>query len=550
MSSQADQYVVETALEAMNNEALMKAKRMVYAVDSNSTGGAFGQEIQFDLGTLGSQGDWTFLEEALVAIPVFTTIKSNFTQAFTSAATTFNKDLTVLKNGSHHFVSSAALSINGRMLQDHQNNLNISTHADIMTTWSQEEINKYSSTLSMAKQLDDYIDLENATETNVFTANGFSNSSAVLNPSISERRNNQCNTSTGLGSVIGSAAAAGRSSVQAFTSAGTATVVSGSYYYVKHDTVIVRLKDICPCVKSLPPLKNIKGYLYIKLNAIECKFKVAADVGGTITINSVANTAGTSCPVQLTSMSVLSTGTVTTAVSDNGFTLTCGASGVNPSTVLTDPKPAHVNARLIAPKYEGNAATDAAFSMKKTFTVWERRNSRVQLAPQQGNTFNINSGIPNPRFVRVSPFFIGKGTSSITNLPATYNPYLSIVSTEGATTSPMAQLVSFNVYVGNKSCFQDSMMYDYENFLYETSKLGLNGGMDSMSGSGLINSILWERLYRHYCCDVSRRLPSEDGNLKSIQVQATNATKCSMDLNVDVFSERQYTVDTALCQFV
>ncbi len=550
MSSQADQYVVESALEPQNNEALFKAKRMVYAVDSNSNGGQFGTEIQFDLGTLGSQGDWTFLEEALVAIPVFTTIKSNLSQGFTTAATTFNKDLTVLKNGSHHFVASAALSINGRMLQDHQQNLNVSTHADIMTTWSQEEINKYSSTLNMAKQPDDYIDLENATETVVFTTNGFSNSSAVLNPSVSERRNNQCNTSTGLGSVIGSAPAAGRSSVQSFTSAGTVALVSGSYYYVKQDTVIVRLKDICPCVKSLPPLKNIKGYLYLKLNATECKFQVAADLGGTITINSIASTAGNSCPVQLTSMSVLSTGTVTTPVPANGFTLTCGASGVNPSTVLADPKPAHVNARLIAPKYEGNAATDAAFSMKKTFTVWERRNSQVSLDPSQGNTFNINSGVPNPRFVRVYPFFTGKGTSSITNLPTTYNPLMSIVSTEGATTSPMAQLTNFNVYVGNKSCFQDPQMYDYENFLYETSKLGLDGGMNSLQSSGLINSILWERLYRYYCCDVSRRLPSEDGNLKSIQVQATNATKCKMSLIVDVFSEREYTVDTALCQFV
>lgn len=547
MSSQADQYVVESALEPQNNEALFKSKRMVYAVDSNSSGGQFGNEIQFDLGTLGSQGDWTFLEEALVAIPVYTTIQSNNTAVIASGSGTIDKNLTVLKNGSHHFVASAALSINGRMLQDHHQNLNISTHADIMTTWSQEEINKYSSTLSMAKQPDDFTDLENTSESIVFTSNGFSNSSTAFNPSILERKLAQCNLSTGLGSTIGAAPAAGRSIVQTLPTGVISFATGDRFAYVKSDTTIVRLKDICPCVKSLPPLKNIKGYLYIKLNAIECKFTTAGSGTGVITITQVSNTAGNSCPVQLTTTNFLSAGTATAA---GDFTLACGPKGVNPSTNLSTPLPAHVNARLIAPKYEGNAATDAAFSMKKTFTVLERRNSQVSLDPSQGNTFNINSGVPNPRFVRVYPFFTGKGTSSITNLPATYNPLMSIVSTEGATTSPMAQLTNFNVYVGNKSCFQDPQMYDYENFLYETSKLGLDGGMNSTSGSGLINSILWERLYRYYCCDVSRRLPSEDGNLKSIQVQATNATKCKMSLIVDVFSEREYTVDTALCQFV
>lgn len=551
MSSESDQYVVEMATSPQDNEALFKSKRWVYSVDSNSNGGQFGQEIQFDLGSLGSQGDWTLLSEAQIDFNVMTTISSdNALFATTAATATFNKDLTILKNGSHHLIHSAALSINGKQIQDFQNYQNISTHADMVTNFSQEELSKYSSTLHMSKVLEDYTDFENTTPGTVITALGMNIADTTKNASALERKLAQCNSSTGLSAVLGNSTGAGHSLVQTATvgaSGFTAgSIIAGQYVYVKTDTITVRLKDICPAVKNLPPLKNIRGYLYIKVNAIEAKLTSAGSTSAAWTLTSINSTAGSSCPVQLISGNLLSAGVATAA---GAWTLRCGPLGANPSSTLTAPQAAHVNARLICPKYEANPAVDAALSMKKTFTVWERRSNRVTLAPQQGNTFNINAGVPNPRFVRVYPFYTGTGTAS-TSLPATYNPFMSIVSSEGATTSPMAQLTNFNVYVGNKAVFQDPQNFDYENFMYEVSKLGLNGGMDSEAGSGLINSYLWEHFYRYYCADVSRRLSSEDGNMKSIQVQATNGSKCLLDLLVDTFSERQYTIDTALCQFV
>ena len=563
MSSESDQYVVEMATSPQDNEALFKSKKWVYSVDSNSSGGQFGQEIQYDLGVLGSQGDWTWLSEAKLAIPVFTTISSDNNTVASNVSATFNKDLTILKNGSHHFVHATALSINGKQLQDFQNYQNISTHADIMTTYSQEELNKYSSTLHMSKVPEDYTDFENATTANVLTANGVNIADTTKNASALERKNTQCVLSSGLGSVIGNQTNTGHSSVQV-RAAGTITagdIAAGQHVYVKYDTIIVRLKDICPAVKNLPPIKNIRGYLYIKVNAIEAKLttpggsNLATTAAGVITVSSVGSTAGSSCPVQIIqnttgqAAQLYTVANATNTIVAGAWTLRCSPLGANPSSVLTTPQACHVNARLICPKYEANPAVDAALSMKKTFTVWERRTNRVSLAPQQGNTFNINAGVPNPRFVRCYPFFVGTGTAS-TNIPASYNPFMSVVSSEGATTSPLAQLTNFNVYVGNKACFQDPQNFDYENFCYEVSKLGINGGMDSTMGSGLLNSNLWERFYRYYCADVSRRLSSEDGNLKSIQVQAHNGTKMALDILVDTFSERHHTIDTALCRFV
>ncbi len=568
MSSESDHYVVESATTPQDNEALFKSKRMVYSVDSNSNGGFFGQEIQFDLGTLGSQGDWTYLAEAQIAIPVFTTISSDNSTFASSVTATFNKDLTVLKNGSHHLVHSTSLSINGRTIQDQQNFQNISTHADMMTTFSQEELNKNASTLHMSKMPEDFYGFDDTAETSIFTSAGAVTGDTLRNPSTLDRKNAQCCGAAGLASVIGQSSGAGKSVVQV---RGPATVTAGdittgSYVYVKYDTITIRLKDIVPAVKSIPPLKNIKGYLYVKVNAIEAKLTTASASNGAVaavgvvTVASVNSTAGSSCPVQIIQTSSTSSAlqpaqlytitNTTNTIAAGAWTLRCGPLGVNPSSTLTTPQAAHVNARLIAPKYEANPAVDAALSMKKQFTVWERRSSSAKLAPLQSNTFNINSGVPNPRFVRCYPYFEGKGTSSITNLPAGYNPFMSVVSSEIAGTSPLAQLTNFNVYVGNKAVFQDGQSFDYENFCYEVARLGMQGGLDSQLSSGLINSYLWERFYRYYCADVSRRLDSEDGNLKSIQVQATNSTKCAMNILVDIFSERVYTIDTALCQFI
>lgn len=554
MSSESDQYIVEAATTPVDNEALFKSKKWVYSVDSNSSGGQFGQEIQFDLGVIGSQAEWTVLSECQVALPVFTTVVAT-DDVFAATSATINKDFTILKNGSHHFVHSCALSINGRQIQDFQNYQNISTHADIVTTWSQEELNKMSSTLHMSRTLEDYVDFENTNINTTFTANGVNistvNGTSSPNPSALERKNTQCNGSTGISTLIGNSAGAGHSIVQTLAAATTitagGTAGNGKFVYVKYDTLNVRLKDICPAVKNMPPIKNLRGYLYVKVNAIEVKLTTAASGSAAWTIvGNVNSTAGSSCPVQIISPNLLTAGTATAA---GAFTLRCGPLGANPSAVLTVPRSAHVNARLICPKYEANPAVDAALSMKKTFTVLERRSNRVTLTAAQGNTFNINAGVPNPRYVRVYPFFVGAGTVT-TTLPASYNPFMSIVSSEGAITSPMAQLTNFNVYVGNKAMFQDPQNFDYENFCFEVSKLGLSGGQDSMMGSGLINSYAWEHFYRYYCCDVSRRLSSEDGNMKSIQVQATNGSNFTVDLLVDTFSERQYTIDTALCEFV
>lgn len=538
--SQSDQYVLEMSTGDSAQQALFKQKRIVYAVDSNSSGGAFGQEIQFDLSSIGSQSDWVNLAEAQIVIPVMTTVTTDAVVAATSSCT-FDPKFSVLKNGSHHFVHSAALNINGRQIQDFQSFQNVSTHADIVTQWSQEELSKWSSTLHMSKSLEDFPSIETATVSNVMTANGFAMNNVSVNPSFLERTNVQCSQNAQVLSTIGYNQGSGKSIVQ--VKSGILTAGAGQYLYAKADTIVIRLKDIVPAVESMPMVRNLRGTLYLKVNSISASLTVGTGANGLITAISVSSLGGSSSPVSIQSnLQTLNAGVFSTG---GTLTLRCGPSGQAISS-MPDAAPAHVNARLVVAKYEATPEIDAMLTQKKTFTVLERRNNQVSLAPGQGNTFNISAGIANPRIVRCYPFYTGQGTSG-SSIPATYNPWLSLISSEGATTSPLAQLTNFNVYVANRPTFQDNSTYDYENFTYEVTKQGFNGGQSSELTSGLLNSYAWERFYRHYVADVSRHVASEDGVMKSIQVQATNSTKMQMSILVDIFSEREYTIDTALC---
>ena len=98
--------------------------------------------------------------------------------------------------------------------------------------------------------------------------------------------------------------------------------------------------------------------------------------------------------------------------------------------------------------------------------------------------------------------------------------------------------------VGNVPMFQSPITYDYDNWLQEISLQGVDGGLNKEVSSGLLNQRAWNQLYRIYTCNIGRRMDSEDGASKSIQVSLTNATTCPMTVIAIVWYEREVVVDT------
>ncbi len=70
MSSESDKFVLEQALAQDDNDVFFQNKKWNYIVDATSNAGVFTNQIQFNLNTLASQGQWVNLNEAYLQFPI------------------------------------------------------------------------------------------------------------------------------------------------------------------------------------------------------------------------------------------------------------------------------------------------------------------------------------------------------------------------------------------------------------------------------------------------------------------------------------------------
>jgi len=123
-------------------------------------------------------------------------------------------------------------------------------------------------------------------------------------------------------------------------------------------------------------------------------------------------------------------------------------------------------------------------------------------------------------------------------------PYQSPVDPAGSTTTPFASITNWNILVSGSPIFPQNYMYDYDQFIQETSRTGaINGGESVGLTSGLISQTDFMSSYRFYTVNLARRLPLDDV-AKSIQVQGYNNTGMAMDYMCFVSFQRKLTIDT------
>jgi hypothetical protein len=92
-------------------------------------------------------------------------------------------------------------------------------------------------------------------------------------------------------------------------------------------------------------------------------------------------------------------------------------------------------------------------------------------------------------------------------------------------------------------------MSDFEHWYSENSKTGLADGIIDQQASGLLSQQLFEQNHKFYYVDLSRRVPSEDGSSKSIQVSFTNpSVNYGMKCIAIVFYQKKWTINTMTSQ--
>ena len=547
MSSASDQVVFEESVTDQTRVNLFQSKKWTYVTDSTSNGGQFSGQIQFDLNTLSSQNQWTDLSQGYIQFPVKLSIKNNSNNTPGS----INILAASIKNGFHQFVDSVQVVLGGATVQSSQIFTNIDTNYKILSEWSQDELNKYGPSLGIA--LDDVqvpqdgavaitssIDNQGLVDNTTPVDVGFNMASTVTNPGLKSRL--QMNNNTTATSKFGKSILGPNQSLIAKSNvAAGASAVSGADIYVQFYLATIRLKDLSDAIKNMPLVKGMKGFIYVNYNA--CK-SVISNTGTNATITSVQNTAtfGRCAPAMVNNASG---GLVLSSTATAPVEFVAEVSGVKSSTAaVSGAAPAIQNARLVVPYYVATPEIDRALSMKKTIRYCERFVTQFALSAGQNYNATLSPGISNPKRVILYPYFTGPDSDN-QNTRFITNPLISPFDSVPSTTSPFAALKDLQIYVGNQPMFQSPITMDYDTYLNEVAQQGLDGGLASQQSSGLLNQRLWNTLYRYYTCDIGRRMNSEDGASKSVQLSCTNATLCPMSVIAIIWYEREITIDTA-----
>jgi len=539
MSSSADQVVFSNSVDEQESTVLFQDKKWTSITDSSSSNGVFSGQLQFDLNTLSSQNQWTDLSEAYIQFPVKLTLRSN--DAINTVVA--NAFTACVKNGFHQFVDSVQISLGNTTIQSSQIFQNIDTTYKMLTEWSAEEYAKFGPSLGLS--LDDYCpsfttgdNLDNVAIATLSPAYSGVQLPLSSNPGAKERsRFLNSDASTGAAtSILSTPAATGKSRTQ-FKITGATTVPED--VFVQFVLATVRLKDVSDVVSKMPLVKGMKGFIYVNYNASKSDFTSTTAGAVSTSAPTSASLFGRCCPANLYGF---------TSTDAKPFTFTAEVSGAKSST-LTAATPTFTNARLVAPYYVANPSVDRALSMKKKFRYNERFVTTLTIDAEGSYNGTLSPGITNPQRVILFPYLRGSNSGTAGLASMSTNPLLSPWDSVPATTSPFAALSNLQITVGGRQTWQSPINMDYEAFLHESAQCGLDGSLNSQTTqSGVLDQRKWNQLHRFYTADISRRMGSDDGSSKSIQLSCNNATKAPMSVIADIWYQREIIIDTALGQ--
>lgn len=550
-AQEGDEYVFESSVRSNETTPLFNERKVTYITDQTSNQGQFNAgQIQFSLDTLGSQSQWVDLKDAVIEFPIKMEVKN-----VSAVSSTGGLYSTILKNGFHQWIDGVQLVINGTTIQSSQVYENIAASFRILSTWSQDTLQKYGATTGVA--LDDVSGshgnsastsgLANATLASITPPNrGIDTVTTagvgLVNRGVASRArwfNQSATTSDVIGGLIGSSGLVQSGQANA---AGTSSSVAGNTIYVQYVMATVRLRDLCD-IEQLPLLKNLKGFLYINCNQFQVDISASSSAVSSVTYSPLS---GRTCPFVANIMSVapgLNPGTSATVSVTGRIDGTSTVTGF-----ATAAAPVITQGRLLAPFYTANPRIDAALTKSAhKFSTLDKLVNPIQVSKGQSINYTVTVGVPNARRLVLLPMWQNLGGSTtLTNLSS---PAFSAFDCTPATSGVYAYLQNLQVLLGNKAIFQNPINYDFEMWANEISTTGAYGGHSDEMASGLLSQSLWSQNHRYYTVDLGRRMDSEDNASKSVQVSFTNPSATyDMQVIAIVFYERKWEVDTAKCQ--
>jgi hypothetical protein len=552
----ADQFLFEETVDPQESQPVATDKRLYYIQDQN--GGAYNGQIQFDTSTLANSGQWLAYSEAVLEIPFTITYQAsaNITAA---GVKSFGA---ALKNGYYQIIDSIQVDYNNSNVVQLQPFTNFFVQYKLMSSMGPSDLKKWGSILNFAPDSSGSASYSAAASVNgdgvsnnIITNNTANNAYAYdgtllfdqVNTGLRQRCQNTgypaTSTVNGYGS-LGTFLGPGVVPASSGIAAGNCAQVGKNYctdngvaaagrIWTWNIVATIRLKDVADFFDKLPLVRGAFMRLTVNYNSCLSTATFTTADNKYVTASHIQRSGRTN-PVILTSAG--------TNQPNNGL-------GADHTATITSQVVS--NPLLSAARLYVNAYTLNTVYTRDILTVKPKREVKyldiynyVVSSVAAGGQINaiLTNGIVNPKYVVIIPQLTGLAAN--TGLAIAANPYQSLFDSSPATTCPLALLGQFNIQVAGANMYQSSLRYDYEVFYNEVSSINaLNGGLSTGMTSGLISSYDWDNLYRYYVCDLSRRVPSEDGVAKSVVFQGVNQTAKTMDYICFIAFERRVVIE-------
>ena len=549
----SDLTALQKSMTEADNLKPFTEKQVLFINDTN--GNSYNGSITFDTTVLSNSGRYLDYSDASIQIPI---VLSALSSVDISALA--NSYMLGLKSGFHQVIDSIQVDYQNKNVVQQQSFTNFYVSYKLMSEFSQDDLEKFGSAIGFIP--DDPMSFTRQAAANV-RGDGITNNVPFIpvttarlftaavpiqnfNAGLGQRIVSNANVVGGNGGLITTGVTA-----QQFNTVGksyfTTNLNGANRIYTYYIIATIRLKDICDFFDKIPLLKGAQIRISINYNANRCRVTGAAGAGapGVMSLTSTTQIAGRTCPFIVTPAledqpfatpgAAINAGAGTFDVEYNIATTTNPAAASNP--LLT-------SCRLVVPAYTMSADIEAKYltsSPIKTI-VYDDLYQYTVPTVLTGASFNaiLTNGILNPQKLIIIPFVNGASNGA-----TAFDEFRSPFDTAPATTGPLVSISSFQVQVSGKSMFDHPVNYDFEEFLQEVSKSGINGGMTTGLAAGLISRKAFQNGYRYYVCDLARRLQSADSIPLSVQISGINNTSVTVDYYCFITYQRTISLETS-----
>lgn len=529
MASTSDSVIYETSLQSEKLPEQFTSKQWLYITDSNN--GAYNGQINIESSSLANSGRWLSYSEGLITIPV--------TMTFTGAAIPGAPFCIAPKAGWHHLIDSVEVQFGNMSVQQQTPFTNVLTTFKMLSSFSYSGLVKYGSLLNF--WTDDYRGYVYTNAANGARGNGVSNNSIAAATIDYSNAGIDAQINTGLLRRLYTvnAGVSGATAVNPFIATSDFLAIRRSYVESSATTTtlravaVIRLEDISDFCKKVPLTKG--GFLKLTLNTNTGSAVITRGAG---VVLSIANAAAVSVQGRTLPAMVLSAATnePNAALANNAtLQVSIGNNGLDASC------------RLYVPAYTMTSEYEKQYLDSKPITEMYYQDAYQYTISGQASGASISqlltNGIVDPQYLLVVPFVAASAANQVVS------PLLSPFASEPATTSPVA-LGQFQVQLSGKNLFQTDVVYDWQEFMGEVSKLGLNGGQSDDLCSGLIGFDEWSSCYRYYVCDLSRGVEADKYIPKSVLVSFTNRSSVACDYLCFIVFNRKFSFRTASSEII